>query len=33
MKDIVSDEGTTQYLDETLSKVNSKWGVKNGTVL
>lgn len=32
MKDIISDEGTTQYLDETLSKVNSERGVTNGTL-
>lgn len=33
MKDIISDEGSTQYLDETLSEVNAKWGVTNGTLL
>lgn len=25
MKDIISDEGTTQYLDETFSEVSSRW--------
>lgn len=33
MEGRISDEGTTQYLDKMLSKVNSKWGVTSGILL